>query len=387
MIRNQPIRGQQRRRGVLVPIVAFALVAVMGGIALVLDRMWLDMARLEMRTSAEAAALAAARELVNDDLLRSQATNDRRIVNARTKAKLVAAQNLVAGTPLELKTDPDGDVRVGRLQVLPGTSATKFFETIENPNTAVVVARRVKNRNNPVALLINGISPSDSADVLMTAEATINNQISGIRPLPGLTAPVWPLAVLDNDPSGKNKNTWQNQIDNRLGSDQYGVDDQTGAVQMLPDGIPEITLSFDATNGNACWLPFRSAQADKDLPRMITKGISEQDLSICGGAIVPGPQLILDGMRQGPGTVEGACRQRLGLCQACLLYSPDSTEKELRCGRLVAARIVNCSTDATGKLTLTLQPGVMETRTALPSAGTSIASAGNPYIYHLSLTQ
>ena len=32
MIRNQSNQRQQRRRGVLVPIVAFALVAVMGGL-------------------------------------------------------------------------------------------------------------------------------------------------------------------------------------------------------------------------------------------------------------------------------------------------------------------------------------------------------------------
>lgn len=387
MIRHRTQQGQQSRRGVLVPIVAVALVAVMGGVALVLDRMWIDMARLEMRTGAEAAALAAACELVNDDLLRTSATSDRRVANARRRAKLVAARNLVAGRPLELNVGPDGDVRLGRLHVLPGTSLPRFLESTSQPNTAVILARQVKQRNNPVALLLNGVSPSDTTDVLVTAEATIDNRISGLRPLPGLTAPVWPLAILSDDPTGKRNDTWQAQIDNRLGRDEYRVDDLTGATQMLPDGIPEITLSFDAKTGNACWLPFRSAQPDRDLPRMISSGVSEQDLSTCGGTLIAGPLLVLDGMRQGPGSVDAACNRRLGICQACLLYSSDSTEQQLRCGRLVAARIVSCSRDARGNMTLKLQPGVMETRTAIPARGTAMAAAGNPYIYHLSLTQ
>lgn len=387
MIRQQSTTGQQKRRGVLVPIVAVALVAVMGGVALVLDRMWIDMARLEMRTGAEAAALAAARELVNDDLLRGYATTDRRIASARTNAQLVAAQNRVAGMPLELDITPDGDVRLGRLQVPEGTTSPKFFESSVDPNTAVVIARRLKHRNNPVALMLNGLSSTDSADIVVTAEATIDNHISGLRPLPGLSAPVWPLAILQNDPSGSRKDTWQNQIDNRQGPDQYRVDDQTGVVQMLPDGIPEITLSFNNASGNACWLPFASTRPDQGLSRMILSGVNEQDLSLFGGVLIPGPQLVLKGMTQGPGNVNQACNQRLGICRACLLYTSDSTAQEYRCGRLVAARIVNCGTDASGNLKLVLQPGVMETRTAIIPSGLTVATAANPYIYHLSLTQ
>jgi len=40
-------------------LIAFALLAGLGGVALVLDRLWLDATRLELTTAAEAAAIAA----------------------------------------------------------------------------------------------------------------------------------------------------------------------------------------------------------------------------------------------------------------------------------------------------------------------------------------
>ncbi len=50
---------KSRRRGFTTPAVAIALLVVMAGLALVLDRLWLDTADLELTTAAEAASGAS----------------------------------------------------------------------------------------------------------------------------------------------------------------------------------------------------------------------------------------------------------------------------------------------------------------------------------------
>ena len=59
-MRRVPIAAV-RRRGSLVPAVAVALAVVGAFMAVVLDRLWIDAARMELLTAAEAAAHLAAR--------------------------------------------------------------------------------------------------------------------------------------------------------------------------------------------------------------------------------------------------------------------------------------------------------------------------------------
>ncbi|MCA9017721.1 MAG: hypothetical protein KDA77_20525, partial [Planctomycetaceae bacterium] len=55
------------RRGVITPLAAMVLLAVMAGIALIVNRLWLDAATLEVTTCVETAVLAAGHELASDE--------------------------------------------------------------------------------------------------------------------------------------------------------------------------------------------------------------------------------------------------------------------------------------------------------------------------------
>jgi hypothetical protein len=107
------------------PGLVVALVVTLCAVALVLDRLWLDAATAELRTASDAAAMAAAGELIHDDLLKETYDSTERIEAARQRAKDVAGQNLVAGEPVELDASPDGDVpppflrRCVRLSIQP----------------------------------------------------------------------------------------------------------------------------------------------------------------------------------------------------------------------------------------------------------------------------
>ena len=78
------------------PALALALVAVLGGAALVVDRLALDTSKAELRTAAEAAALAAARELANDDRLRPDFDPAALQMKARFAAARIAIENVIA---------------------------------------------------------------------------------------------------------------------------------------------------------------------------------------------------------------------------------------------------------------------------------------------------
>ena len=113
----------------MVPV-AGALILVLGlSVALVLDRLWIDAAQVELRTGAEAAALAAAAELCDDTLLLGHNTADERMANGRRTARFIGGQNRVAGQTLRLDDAPDGDIRFGRLLNDEAENQHRFVET------------------------------------------------------------------------------------------------------------------------------------------------------------------------------------------------------------------------------------------------------------------
>ena len=114
-------------------MVAVAMIVVMSGMALILDRLWLDAADLELTAAAESAALAAGRELANDDLLRLAPNHAERLQAARDAAAWVASENRVAGHPVELNAEPQGDVRLGRLILDEHEKQVRFDESDARP--------------------------------------------------------------------------------------------------------------------------------------------------------------------------------------------------------------------------------------------------------------
>ena len=233
---------QHNRRGVITLFVVLALVVVLGCVALVLDRIWLDMASTEMTAGVEAPALAAAKLLASDDLLKPKELQDidKTLDEARRVAGDIAIQNRVAGTPFQLDTSPQGDIRFGQLTQDVTTGETQFLETSYLPTSVLVTGMRTKKRNNPVALFLQGIAGTTSGDVGVQTTATIDNRILGLRPNGKFRVPALPLAILKSSSNPKQTETWDIQIEQNLGTDLYSYDAVTNQVVPGSDGIPEI---------------------------------------------------------------------------------------------------------------------------------------------------
>jgi len=128
----------------MAPVVLIALVVVVSAVGLVLDRVWLQAAQVELLTAAESAALGAGRYLVSDDLLRTEPNPKKCIERARKAAVDAAANNRTSGQSVVLDGSPEGDVRFGRLLKQERTGQVIFVETIHDPTSVVVRAQHTR---------------------------------------------------------------------------------------------------------------------------------------------------------------------------------------------------------------------------------------------------
>ncbi len=388
-------RFDQSRAGLITPAVAFALIVVMLCLALVLDRLWLDAAVVELTTCAEAAALASARELACDDTLRSECDPETRVATAREAAARIAAANLVAGTQVQLDSEQGGDIRVGRLSVDSETGQTTFLETVYDPTTTVVTVQRSREYGNPIALYLCGLTGQWAGDAASRAEASIDNHVIGIRPLADSTAPMIPLAILNDAPADSEVTGWQTQIVDGQGTDEFGFDETTNQIMTEPDGIREIVLKSmkyrdDPEKSNVRIVDFSSNMREQPVAQQVMRGCSREDLRAFGGELVMGEDPLL--MNCGgiiAGQIVQSCQDIVGQRRICLLYQNSDVNEStgfgnLSCIDLVVVRIMSVRQHERDGCEIVLQPSVMATRSAILG---DKQTETNPYLYKLHLTQ
>ena len=365
----------RQRCGFTTPAVAVALLVFMMGLALILDRIWLETAQLELKTASEAAALAAAKDLASDNLLRPNAAVDLRLNNALQSAGWIAGNNVVAGSPLELNLESDGDVRFGNL--VNEANRIRFEESTDHPTTVVITGARTRSNNNPVGLFVAGVTGIPFADVVARAEATIDNFLIGLRAFDGTPIPALPIAIWRQDSTGQRSDTWNNSIETKRGADAWSFDPETRTVVAVADGIPEITLHGMRTGGNANTanvqlMNLGTGLVDREVIRQFDAGISVDDLKDYDGqlwvgngasfAVTASPELHVS---------EYAGFQRMiGECRICFLYADASPQRQKplvtsTCVDIVAIRVMAVTSRPDGSCDITVQPTVITTRTAV----------------------
>ncbi len=401
MIQRHSPRQHPQRRGWIAPIVALALVVVLGAVALVLDRLWLDMAAGEAEGVAETAAIAAARELASDDALRMPEPGpDGRIAAAKLAAENVAALNHVAGQAHTLDSSA-GDIRFGVKLKVEDTGEIKFVETIHEPRSARVVAQRTHAGGNPVALFLRGLTKVEAGEVRGEAEASIDNHVVGLQAVGGTRVPLLPLAILARDPNGKRQDTWQIQIDNRLGADKYRYDPSTRQVHPGSDGIPEIILTSasagaDSAIANMAFFDVHGRVGRFPLEEQLRLGLSPLDLERRDGRflLTKGPERF-PAVRSVTKKSAAALQAIIGECRAALLYQnftqPDrNAPGHIESAGLVAGRVMAVELSGGMNWRLVFQPGVLATHSAVLPADlglVGVTAPANKYVYQLKLTQ
>jgi len=130
------------RRGAMLVLIAVCLPLCIIMAAFAINVAWMQLVRTELRTSTDAAARAAGKEL---SLAQSTSV-------ARTAAKDAAKRNFVAGGPLQLA---DSDIEFGKQLAAHGYIAIQLYAGWQIPNAVRVTGQRTKGSiGGPVDMML-----------------------------------------------------------------------------------------------------------------------------------------------------------------------------------------------------------------------------------------
>ncbi|MCG6156797.1 hypothetical protein [Rubinisphaera margarita] len=403
-----------RRRGSLMPAIAFALLVVGAASALVMNKLWIEAAEVELQTAAEASALAAAGAYLSDDMLRPGFDADETVYKAKVRAAEVAYMNRVGTHRVELVVDGDDtDIVFGRR--VPGGAGgeTTFLLTNDNPTVVEVRTRRSREQGNPVTLFYPGVTGRATADAMTIVEAAFNNEIDHFAAAPARPIPALPLAILANDPTGKRLDTWSSMIEEKLGPDNYSYDEINHVVVEQPDGIPEVVLQSsplkqDPLLSNVQLLDFNNDLHEDNINRQIRQGLTQDDLRLLNNRLPAQSPFEMTALGNVTTPVQLALESQIGQQRLCLLYNSAAPMTvpgwtTLQCEGVVAVRILKVLPADGESATVILQPTVMTTKTAVPAEfahspttglGTMATEASepvlyqpNPYVYKLYISR
>lgn len=403
------------RRGVITPLAAIVLLVVMTGIALIVNRLWLDAASLEVTTCVETAALAAGHELVSDELLKEKPDFDLLMERAETSANQALKLNTVAGQRIGINLTKGDNLLFGKLVPNEETGLRNFLQTDHEPQSIQIKTHGSSRLANPVADFMSDLTQTHPGRIGAQIEATLDNHIRGVRPFENVPVPAYPLAILKIDPTGKHTETWELQINQKRGKDEYRFDPETKTVSRGSDGIPEIILTSkprrgEITDANMQLLDFGSDLKSEPMVRQIRSGLTRKDLKHFHGELLfNGTPLAVHCSPDLENAEQDAFEKMTGQCRICFLYdqvtaSGQKYDGTADCTNLVAGRIMAVQRDDNQTTKIILQPGVLTTRTVILAQPESYPSADhskpdlqqtadplkpvtNKYIYKLYLTR
>jgi len=383
--------------------VAMAILVVGACLALVFDRLWLDAAQVELQAAAEAAALAGAGQLATDARLHSEQIDLTTL--ARDAAIAIGQKNFSVGTGVNLQDGQDGDVQIGTIEMSSESGQAEFIADTERPTTCVVRAARLRSRGNPVALFFRRLTSNTTGDAQAMAEASVDNRIIGVQPNDRSPVPALPLAILHTHVDPRRQDTWQRQVEMRLGPDRFGYDSLTGEVTEGADGIHEILLHTaspsatedEAAKVNLLTMDIGNGLHEAQVARQVKTGWTVAHLKSFGEEFRTdqGPQTLdTDASLVGP--AEDELHNLIGQPRICGLYvdhkATSKTIGHAALVNLVGIRILAIEDAGGQQLHITVQPAVIATRTALLAnhdaawiSGTGDEQA-NPYIFKLFLS-
>ena len=268
------------RKGAIVILAAMLFVVVTAMVAFSVDVGYLCVARSQLQNSADAAAMAAAWDLMSAERYLGDA--DGAFGAARATAVYYAGLNHVAGSSPTVDpnfaNDPDGDVVIGRLENPNDLNAPVLLVEPERANCVLVRVRRTPEQNGPVPLFFARVLGRSTGVVTAEAIAAFDDRIVGFSaPAPTPDAGIIPFAMDEDDykalVAGEGPDNWT--------YDALGEQ----VIANLPDGIPEANLfpSGDSqggiTPGNFGTVVLGGDSGASTLIRQIEYGLSQEDLS------------------------------------------------------------------------------------------------------------
>jgi hypothetical protein len=402
-VRNQVNMGRQRmalaprqcswnnRKGTVVLLAAFTLALLLTCLAFAVDVGMLCVVRTQAQRCADAAALAGAWAMVNEDRVRGQI--DEVHAAARQEAVKYAALQEVNGECPALDAnelnDPGGQIVIGRLDNPADRTEALSFEDPHRYNAVQVRVACTAEQDNPVPMFFARILGLRTAAVAAQATAIFDGgNTVGFRVTEKTgNATLMPFAVKRQD--------WEGLLAEG-GGDRWTWDPATETVSRGSDGKPELNIfpvkqqesgrgsGVGITPGNFGTVdvgnPNNSAS---DLVRQIREGISAEDLAWYDGELkldATSGTLLLNGDTGMSASMRHALADVVGQPRTVLLYDEVSGQGNQTWFRIVGfagVRIVDFKLSGKEKYVL-VQPALVVDDAAIPGEPDSSYFVGQP---------
>lgn len=319
-----PCRNARRlrrlnRRGATLFLVLLLLVPLLFMVAFSVDIGYLLMARSQLQSSADSAALAACWELVDDNAPGFTPSAVVTAANARAKAVQFAGYNSVCAASPSVSqngtNNPEGDVVIGYLSSLTDPSAALMTNSSNASNAVQVKVRKASTLNGVVPFHFGKLTGSAGQAMEASAMAALVQNVGGFQaPGDGSNLELLPFALdettwnslvngcvtTDNWKytscnsgsggscgSGGNSGCGNGGGNSGCGNGNSGSSSSNGVTAGC-DGVKEVNLFPQGTGspGNRGTVDIGSCNnSTNDIARQIVSGISPSDLAYVGGSL------------------------------------------------------------------------------------------------------
>lgn len=395
-----------RRRGSISLLTLLAIPILLLLVAMVIYVGMLRDTKTESQNGADAAALAAARELASDDLLTTDVGRAKaRIRRAREAAMALGEANVARGELLRFEpnesNDPEGDLIFGQLDHPKGgtfrvASGNPSDWTGDKINAIQVTTRRISMRSP--------FGTGARNDVRARAVAMIDHRIVGFRPNDDEPVPLMPLAVY-TDHQGTTPNTWDHEC-RKLARDELRYDYEQKRFVPGADLIPEVTVVIGSMGQEQGAVSAALLQVGVDsfeeTVAQVVSGMTRDQLRRdfdSGFVFAHDNRLNIPGTPECPKVgsparefIEAALRRVMESGEARLwpLFAEvDEDDSRVRVSGWMAARVAAIGQTEGGGIKLTLQPAVLAHRSAVTESRAEEPAfwANNRTVYRVRLAE
>jgi hypothetical protein len=278
-------RSPTMSRGMSLMLTALVLPAMFAFVSVAVDTAILATARAQLKTVADAAALAGAMQLADNVRIQGSTNLSPEITNAQTRAQAAGQANSVLGQAAVLlpnsNNSASGDTVVGYFNPSTRTWTPPPLSNSLLTNAMSVNAIRANDHVGPVPTFFSRVMGFTGSSMTVSSIAMVQNYtIGGFKTVNNLDANLLPI-VLDQ--------TTYNAMIARTTQDQYSYNPATGTVTNGPDGIPESVLYPVGSGSPGNWGTVKigvSNNSTSTLAAQIQYGITPAQLATFPGGVI-----------------------------------------------------------------------------------------------------
>ena len=375
-----------RRRGVILVLTAILLVALLSFVALAVDIGVIATARAQLKTVADSAALAGARQLASDRRISTTITDlTPEMTAARSYAIAAGNANSVLGQAAQLTSS---NIVIGYKNVPPGNPAPADAPDADvHTNVPSTQYNSVQvTASVTVPALFSAAFRATGSTVSVTSTATVElDQIKGFKSINNLNAGILPfsidLATYNSMKSGSGNDSFA------FNSSAYNPPNSNG-VTSGSDGITEgsiLPVPADTLSG---LVDYGAGNGQSTVTSEIVNGLSPQTLSNYPNGTISAPNQFSDipGNYLRSNSLDSSLDQIIGKVVAVPVWNTITENGQYNVVSFASVRVVGYNlTGNPSNRHVYIQPAINDDPTAIPDTSSPSSWSGGGVIFlHLS---